>query len=128
MPTLAHPPADTDDPALLIGLALAYVRQGSSASTMPAPLLTRLALHATSGDPTCSLVLDWLNARASGPDRSDATRRKSPRQRVLAKLAGPASGAGQPRGRKRPRWPVQEQKTPDASPRDASSPVEAGRG
>ncbi len=128
MPTLSDQPAGADDPALLIGLALAYVRQGSDSSALPAPLLMRLAHHAESGDPTCSLVLDWLNARASDADRSDAAQRRSPRERVVAKLAGPASGEAQPRGRKRPRWPVQEQKNSEASLRDASSPVEAARG
>ena len=62
-----------DDPALIIGLALAFARQGSSDTrAIPPMLLHRLRHLAESGDPTCRLVLDCLNRRAGASHRTAA--------------------------------------------------------
>jgi hypothetical protein len=54
---------DADDSAVVIGLALAYVKQcPSSAHPLPAAVLHRLDALADLGDPTCRLVRDWLDA------------------------------------------------------------------
>ncbi|MGO7215756.1 hypothetical protein ACCS75_32355 [Rhizobium ruizarguesonis] len=55
-----------DDPALVVGLALAFTRQGDgAAAAIPLMLLDRLSHHAWSGDPACRLVLDWLTEKAN---------------------------------------------------------------
>ena len=55
-----------DDTALVVGLALAFTRQGhGAAAAVPLMLLERLSYHAWSGDPTCRLVLDWLTEKAN---------------------------------------------------------------
>ncbi|NEJ31723.1 hypothetical protein GR205_27495 [Rhizobium leguminosarum] len=55
-----------DDPALVVGLALAFTRQGAgAAAAIPLMLLDRLSYHAWSGDPACRLVLDWLTEKAN---------------------------------------------------------------
>ncbi|TCB38803.1 hypothetical protein E0J02_26525 [Rhizobium leguminosarum bv. viciae] len=55
-----------NDPALIVGLALASTRQGAGdAAAVPPMLLDRLCHHARSGDPACRLVLDWLTEKAN---------------------------------------------------------------
>jgi hypothetical protein len=66
-------PSPPDDPALIIGLALAFARQGvSDARAIPSVLLDRLHHLARSSEPTCRLVLDCLNRRAGANHRTDA--------------------------------------------------------
>ncbi len=66
-------PRPQDDPALIIGLALTFARQGASDTrAIPPMLLHRLRHLAESGDPTCRLVLDCLNRRASASHRTVA--------------------------------------------------------
>lgn len=62
-----------DDPALIIGLALAFARQGSSnMREIPSVVLEPLRRLAESGDPACRLVLDCLNKRAGANHRTFA--------------------------------------------------------
>jgi len=110
-----------DDPAVLIGLALAFVRQGPLLDgPVPEPLMLRLRALADSGNAACHLLLDWLQNRNRDLDRrgvlpivsADRHRpRHSPRERVLAKIAKPGPIDGRRRGRTRPRDPVQSAKT-----------------
>ncbi|NEI73370.1 hypothetical protein GR212_27835 [Rhizobium lusitanum] len=66
-------PGPQDDPALIIGLALAFARQGSSETrAIPSVLLDRLRHHAQSGEPTCRLVLDCLNRMSGAVHRTVA--------------------------------------------------------
>ncbi|WCK77889.1 hypothetical protein [Agrobacterium fabrum] len=66
-------PAPQDDPALIIGLALAFARQGpSDMRAIPPLLLDRLSDLARSGEPACRLVLDCLNRRAGAGHRTDS--------------------------------------------------------
>ncbi|KQR77604.1 hypothetical protein [Rhizobium sp. Leaf341] len=66
-------PRPQDDPALIIGLALALTRQGSSdTAAIPAVVLEPLRHLAESGDPTCRLVLDCLQRRAGANHRTNA--------------------------------------------------------
>lgn len=113
-----------DDPAVLIGLALAFVRQGHLLDgTVPEPLTFRLGALANEGNPACRLLVDWLQNRnrdlggyrnehlaRPSPDTASADinrPRRSPRERVLA-----ASTKSHPRGaRKRPRDPVRKPET-----------------
>ncbi|MGO8534177.1 hypothetical protein ACC756_28095 [Rhizobium ruizarguesonis] len=77
-----------DDPALIVGLALAFTRQGAGdAAAVPSVLFDRLRRHAYFGDPTCALVLDWLTQKASA--RRDRAAASSDRHAV-AQHAGPA--------------------------------------
>ncbi|WP_338810868.1 hypothetical protein V2V90_21480 [Agrobacterium leguminum] len=116
-----------DDPAVLIGLALAFVRQGSLLDgVVPEPLMLRLRATADSGNAACGLMLDWLRSRNRNLDRSrnehlslsvstgssaDAhPPRRSPRERVLARISKPGAN-GRRRGRTRPRDPVQNAQT-----------------
>ncbi|MBC2802410.1 hypothetical protein C3Y94_004335 [Rhizobium ruizarguesonis] len=64
-----------NDPALIVGLALAFTRKGDGdASAIPSVLFDRLRRHAYFGDPTCGLVLDWLKRKASARrDRAAAS-------------------------------------------------------
>lgn len=63
-------PRPQDDPALIVGLALAFARQGSSdARAIPSVVLQPLRHLAESGDPTCRLVLNCLNRRAGANHR-----------------------------------------------------------
>jgi hypothetical protein len=58
------------DPAVLVGLSLAYARQRAAVPAAIAVPLTQLADH---GDATCRLVVDWLEYRSapvSGSDQS----------------------------------------------------------
>ncbi len=108
------------DPATLIGLALAFVRQGPFVgSKVPSLINERLELHAQHGNSACRLVLDWLAKReavSSMPeyqhpvaDRAvlselDGAPRKhlrlSPRERIMAKIAAlPPLAPGETRAR-----------------------------
>lgn len=119
---------DPADPAVLIGLALAFVRQGSLLDGLvPEPLILRLNALATSGDAACHLLLDWLRNRnrdiapfgnehlrlsaATGsasvtPPSGSPPPRRSPRERVLRRVPQPGVIDGRRRGRTRPRDPV----------------------
>jgi hypothetical protein len=56
--------AEQDDIVIVIGLALAYARTGPVGdASIPAAIHGRLCEHANLGDPTCGLVLSWLEAR-----------------------------------------------------------------
>ncbi|MBA8836343.1 hypothetical protein ACS4RR_022635 [Rhizobium sp. Z1P35] len=117
-----------DDPAVLIGLALAFVRQGHLLDGLvPEPLIRRLSALADGGNPACRLLLDWLRNRnrdlawvpnerltRSAPVAASADihlRRRSPRERVLA--ASKKSGYHDRRKhiRTRPRDPVRNPET-----------------
>lgn len=64
-------PPSQDDPALIIGIALAFARQGSSDTrAIPSVVLEPLRHLADSGDPACRLVLDYLNRRAGANHRT----------------------------------------------------------
>jgi hypothetical protein len=59
-----QPSVPQEDTAVVIGLALAHVRQGrDGVRSIPSTLVNRLVASATDGDPACRLVLDWLGAR-----------------------------------------------------------------
>ncbi len=117
-----------DDPAVLIGLALAVVRQGPLLDGLvPEPLMLRLRAVADGGNAACRLLLDWLRSRNRHLDRSrnehlslsvstgssaDAhPPRRSPRERVLATIPKPGVIDGRRRGRTRRRDPVQDAHT-----------------
>lgn len=111
-----HSSLIADEPALLIGLALVFVRQDTAlGGVVPLPILVRLEAHARSGDPAARLVLDWLASRparnglspGSGTAHSVGVGRgrRSPRERVMEELARPESQDLRLRGRIRPRWP-----------------------
>jgi len=117
-----------DDPAVLVGLALACVRQGPLLDGfVPEPLMLRLRALADGGNTACRLLLDWLRSRTRHLDRSrnehlslsgstgssaDAhPPRRSPRERVLARISKPDVIDGRRRGRTRPRDPVQDVQT-----------------
>ncbi|MBW9075781.1 hypothetical protein [Agrobacterium deltaense] len=119
---------DRDDPAVLIGLALAFVRQGSLLDgLLPEPLMLRLSAVADSGNASCRLMLDWLRSRNRNLDRSRNEHlglsgstgssayahppRRSPRERVLARIPKPGAIYGRRRGRTRRRDPVQNVQT-----------------
>ncbi|HCJ72645.1 MULTISPECIES: hypothetical protein [Agrobacterium] len=75
-------PRPQDDPALIVGLALAFSRQGSSnMREIPSVVLEPLRRLAESGDPTCRLVLNCLNRRAGASHRT-AARQGVPREIV----------------------------------------------
>lgn len=55
------------DAAIVIGLALACVRQGSEGSpSVPVPVMTRLDMLADRGDPACRMVRNWIRGRRTG--------------------------------------------------------------
>ncbi|MGQ2952343.1 hypothetical protein [Agrobacterium sp.] len=125
---LDHGSSYRDDPAVLIGLALAFVRQGRSLDGLvPEPLMLRLRAVAEGGNAACRLLLDWLRNRNRNLDRSrnehlglsvstgssaDAhPPRRSPRERVLARIPKPGGIDGRRRGRTRRRDPVQDAQT-----------------
>lgn len=60
------------DPAIFIGLALSYVRQGNLTDrSVPFIIQSGLRSHAACGDPASRLVLDWLERHHwFDPDRS----------------------------------------------------------
>ena len=125
---LSHGSSDCDDPAVLIGLALAFVRHGPLLDGLaPEPLMLRLSVVADGGNAACRLLLDWLRSRNRHLDRSrnehlslsvstgssaDAhPPRRSPRERVLARVPQPGAIDGRRRGRTRRRDPVQDAHT-----------------
>ena len=64
-------PLPQDDPAMLVGLVLAYARQGQGdVKAIPFPLLELLRDQARCGDPTCRLVLHYLGRKALGSCRT----------------------------------------------------------
>lgn len=66
-------PSLQDDPALIIGLVLAFARQGpGDTRAIPSVVFDRLNHLARSGEPTCRLVLDCLNRRAGAGHRAAA--------------------------------------------------------
>ncbi|MBB2677416.1 UNVERIFIED_ORG: hypothetical protein GGI61_000962 [Rhizobium esperanzae] len=112
--------SDRDDPAVLIGLALAFVRQGPLLDGLvPEPLMLRLRAVADSGNAACRLLLDWLRSRnrhldpsrsehlslsvSTGSSADAHAPRRSPRERVLARIPKPAGINGLRRGRTRRR-------------------------
>lgn len=120
---LSHGSSDRDDPAVLIGLALACVRQGPLLDGfVPEPLMLRLRALADGGNAACRLLLDWMRNRNrdSGPCQSEhlARRapviasadthrsRRSPRERVLAMIPKPSHVDGRRCDRMRPRDPA----------------------
>lgn len=59
--------------AIVIGLALACVRQGRDGSpSIPVPVMTRLDALADRGDPACRMVRNWIRGRRTR-SRSQAT-------------------------------------------------------
>ncbi len=122
---LSHGPSDRDDPAVLIGLALAFVRHGPLLDGLvPEPLMLRLRAVADGGNAACRLLLDWLRSRnrdldpswnehlrlsaATGsasitPPSDPLPPRRSPRERVLTRIPKPGAIDGRRRGRTRPR-------------------------
>lgn len=120
----SHP----DDPAVLIGLALGFVRQGPLLDgRVPEPLMLRLNALADGGNAACRVLLDWLRNRNRNFGRSGSgylaqpvplaasvqihRLRRSPRQRVLAASAKSGRHDGRKRLRTRPRDPVQNSET-----------------
>jgi hypothetical protein len=60
-----------DDPAVLIGLAVSFMRQGHRPDDqLLRPLLVRLHALASDGDAACRMVLDWIWNRG-GPRQPD---------------------------------------------------------
>lgn len=106
-----------DDPALLIGLALACVRQEVALAGVPLPILVRLAAHARHGNHAARLVLDWLASRLARHALSPGTEtahfegvrhpQKSPRERAMEALARPVPQDHRLRSRTRQREPVE---------------------
>lgn len=132
-----------DDPAILIGLALSHVRQGKGLTgTVPDAVTSRLHAHVYHGNPACRLVLNWLDGHRTGasvPDQAaEATTdssepslsraRKTPRDRIVARLSTPSPEAVRPRGRKRPRWPVAVEASSAVGPETSSATEEASHG
>ena len=125
---LSHGSSYRDDPAVLIGLALACVRQGPLLDGLvPEPLMLRLRALADGDNAACRLLLDWLRSRNRDLDRSRSEHlslsvstgssadahppRRSPHERVLARIPKPGGIDGRRRGRTRPRDPVQNAQT-----------------
>lgn len=125
---LSHGSSDRDDPAVLIGLALAFVRQGPLLDGLvPEPLMLRLRAVADGGNAACRLLLDWLQNRnrdlaplgnehlslsvSTGSSADAHPSRRSPRDRVLARIRKPGGLDGRRRGRTRPRDSVQNAQT-----------------
>ena len=55
------------DAAVVIGLALAHVRQSRGGSpSVPVPVMTRLDMLADRGDPACRMVRNWIRGRRTG--------------------------------------------------------------
>lgn len=58
----------TNDPAILIGLALSYSRQSRTlGNAIPDIILSRLRAHADQGDPACGLLIDWFDLWSGKP-------------------------------------------------------------
>ncbi len=115
--------SNRDDPAVLIGLALAFVRHGPLLDGLvPEPLMLRLRALADGGNAACRLLLDWLRSRNRDLDPSwnghptgwatvTPPPRRSPRERVLARVPTPGLIDVRQRGRPRRRDPVQDAHT-----------------
>ncbi|MGV2114546.1 hypothetical protein ACQZ46_25250 [Agrobacterium salinitolerans] len=120
--------SDRDDPAVLIGLALAFVRQGPLLDgLLPGPLMLRLRATADSGNAACHLLLDWLRSRnrhlgqsrtehlslsvSTGSPADAHPSRRSPRELVLARIPKPGGIDRRRRGRTRRRDPQQNAHT-----------------
>lgn len=116
------------DPAILIGLAFAFIRQGRLLNgDVPEPLMLRLSAFADDGNAACRLLIGWLqnrnrDFRSPGneatasviPDVATvhASRHsRSPRDRVLAASSERGHIDGRRRIRMRPRDPVQNPET-----------------
>jgi hypothetical protein len=125
---LSHGSSYREDPAVLIGLALACVRQGPLLDGfVPEPLMLRLRALTDDGNAACRLLLEWLRSRNRHLDRSRNEHlglsgstgssaeaypsRRSPRERVLARISKPGGLDGRRRGRTRRRDPVQNAQT-----------------
>lgn len=132
-----------NDPAILIGLALAHVRQGKGLTgTVPDVVTSRLQAHADHGNPACRLLLSWLDGRRTGAsawiltakattDSSEPSvsgARKTPRDRIVARLSAAPREAVRPRGRKRPRWHVAVEVKSAVGPETVSATEEASHG
>lgn len=124
---LDHGSSNRDDPAVLIGLTLACVRQGPlPGGLVPEPLMLRLRATATSGNSACRLLLDWLRNRnrdippfgkehlslsvSTGSSFDAHPPHRSPRERVLTRVRQLGAINGR-RGRTRPRDPVKNAQT-----------------
>ncbi|MBB4478951.1 hypothetical protein [Rhizobium etli] len=116
------------DPAVLIGLALAFVRQGPLLDGfVPEPLMLRLSALADCGNAACRLLLDWLRSRnrdlnpsrnehlslsvSTGSSADAHPPRRSPGEHPLALIPQPGVIDGRRRGRTRRRDPVQNAQT-----------------
>lgn len=123
-----HGSSYRDDPAVLIGLALAFIRQGRSLDGLvPEPLMLRLRAFADGGNAACRLLLEWLRSRNRDLGRSRSEHlslsvstgssadahppRRLPRERVLARIPKPGVIDGRRRGRTRPHDPVRNDQT-----------------
>ena len=117
-PGVGHAESSPHHPAVLIGLALACVRQGPP---VPVPLMAKLGALADNDDAACRLVLDWLKNRnrhlgllqdelaQPAPAVMSAKTKavcRSIGERVLAASAKPGHLDGRRRIRTRPRDPV----------------------
>jgi hypothetical protein len=72
-------PRPQHDPARIIGIALAFARQGSSDTrAVPSVVLEPLRHLADSGDPACRLVLDYLERRVGADYRTFTRQGVSP--------------------------------------------------
>ncbi len=117
-----------DNPAVLIGLALAFVRQGRLMDgNVPEPLMLRLNALADGGNAACRLLLDWLRNRNRDLGRSGSEHlapsttinasadihlpRRSPRERVLAAVSTSDHRERRKRSRTRPRDPARNPET-----------------
>lgn len=115
--------SDSDDPAVLIGLAFAFIRQGRLLDGhVPEPLMLRLSALAHNDNAACRLLIDWLRNRnrdlgwlrnehlsLSTPVTAVAEThrlRRSPRERVRAPSMRSDHRDGRKRFRTRPRDPV----------------------
>lgn len=82
------------DAAGLIGLALAYVRQGREGSpSIPVPVMTRLDMLADRGDPACRMVRNWIRGRRTRPRSRAASpkRHRSSKSPIVAENSSVAT-------------------------------------
>ena len=71
-----------DDPAVVIGRALGYVRtQDGLTGTVPPRVMTHLLAHIEQGDPACEVVMDWLAKRIRNAAMQGQRRRVRERPR-----------------------------------------------
>ncbi|MGR9371107.1 hypothetical protein [Rhizobium leguminosarum] len=121
-------PNQPDDPAVLIGLTLAFVRQGPLLDGhVPELLMLRLRALADGGNAACHLLLDWLRNRNRDlgwlrnehltrlapltPPGDTPPLRRSPRERVLATIAKPGHRDRRKLLQTRPRDPARNPET-----------------